>query len=87
MWKSKDKKTSLTAMVRPYNGKIFANIPQVVLSHLGVDPTSQLVFKLKSNKTVSVAILKNKGEKLVAFKPAKRRKQFPPLTAFYSQSR
>ena len=87
MWKTNSKKDYPTIAVRPYNGKIFANIPQSVLAHLEVNPTSQLVFKLRSNKTVSVGVLKTKDGRLVSFKPAKRRKAFPALTAFYSQSR
>lgn len=87
MWKDKGRKTYLTSSVRPYHGKIFANVPQAVLVHLGVKENSQLIFKLRSNKTVSVGLLRNAKERLVAYRPSKRGKQFPSLAAFYSQPR
>lgn len=85
MWKENSKKNCVTAAVRPYNGKVFANVPRDVLQHLGAKETSYLVFKLRSNKTVSIKLFKIKKERLLAFKPLPRRKQFPPLSAFQGQ--
>lgn len=85
MWKEKNKKNIAVIAVRTYNGRVFGDVPQVVLAHLGVNSNSQLVFKLRPNKTVSLKILNRKSEKLLSFKPAKRRKSFPALTAFLSQ--
>jgi antitoxin component of MazEF toxin-antitoxin module len=85
MWKDKGQQANTTITVRPFNGGVIATIPRDILRHLGAEAGERLVFKLRSNKSVSIKVLKMKREKLLAFKPLARRKKFPALSNFLIQ--